>query len=45
VGGSERHYRGGRGWKGVQEEFIFDFEGSEAVLVRPSCKVKAFNRH
>jgi hypothetical protein len=40
MGGSERHYNG---WEG--QEFIIGFEGSQALLVRPSGKGKAFDRY
>jgi hypothetical protein len=40
VDGSERHYRG---WE--RKEFIIGFEGSQAVLARPSGRGKAFDRY
>jgi hypothetical protein len=38
--GSVRHYSG---WEG--KEFVIGFEGSQAVLARPSGRGKAFDRY
>jgi hypothetical protein len=40
MGGSKRHCNG---WEG--EELIIGFEGSQAVLARPSGKDKASDRY